>query len=122
MGMKGYYFMMPNDVFNLMLKPAEFSVLSYLVRCSDKSGISYPSVHTIAQACRISDNTVRKAVKYLTKRKIIKKSGGYTTSKFGKLHNTSFVYSINDDFYNEGFSRSNLVEYFSENEEDVFKR
>ena len=32
-----------------MLTPSELAVLSYLVRCSDDTGICYPSIHTIAQ-------------------------------------------------------------------------
>ncbi len=111
--------MMPNEVFELMLTPAQLAVLSYLVKCSDDDGMSFPSVHTIALACGISDNTVRKAVRYLESRGIIKKRGGFAVSKFGKVKSTSCMYYINPDFYCEGFARRNLVRLFSENKDGI---
>ncbi|WP_337381277.1 helix-turn-helix domain-containing protein, partial [Ruminococcus sp.] len=104
---------LPNEVFCLMLTPSELAVLSYLVRCSDDTGICYPSIHTIATACAMSDNTVRKCVRKLEDREIISKSGGFRASKFGKEQNTSFIYELNPNFYNEGFARANLVDYFT---------
>lgn len=55
-----------------MLTPSELAVLSYLVRCSDDTGICYPSIHTIATACAMSDNTVRKCVRKLEDRDYLK--------------------------------------------------
>ncbi|WP_440448034.1 helix-turn-helix domain-containing protein [Ruminococcus sp.] len=107
------FFTLPNEVFCLMLTPSELAVLSYLVRCSDDTGICYPSIHTIATACAMSDNTVRKCVRKLEDREIISKSGGFRASKFGKEQNTSFIYELNPNFYNDGFARANLVDYFT---------
>jgi predicted transcriptional regulator len=107
------FFTLPNEVFCLMLTPSELSVLSYLVRCSDDTGVCFPSVHTIATACSMSDNTVRKSIRKLEGREIITKSGGFRASKFGKAQNTSFIYELNPSFYNEGFARANLVDYFT---------
>ena len=75
------FFTLPNEVFCLMLTPSELAVLSYLVRCSDDTGICYPSIHTIAAACAMSDNTVRKCVRKLEDREIISKSGGFRASQ-----------------------------------------
>lgn len=107
------FFTLPNEVFCLMLTSSELAVLSYLVRCSDDTGICYQSIHTIATACAMSDNTVRKCVRKLEDREIISKSGGFRASKFGKEQNTSFIYELNPSFYNEGFARANLVDYFT---------
>ena len=96
-----------------MLTPSELAVLSYFVRCSDDTGICYPSIHTIATACAMSDNTVRKCVRKLEDREIISKSGGFRASKFGKEQNTSFIYELNPNLYSEGFARENLVDYFT---------
>ena len=94
------FFIVPNEVFDLNLKPQQFAVLCYILKCCDESNTCYPSIHTIAEACAISDNTVRESIKFLCKRKIITKSGGFT------------VGSINPNFYDEGFGRNNLVEYY----------
>lgn len=113
--MKRNFFMMPNEVFNLMLKPQELAVLSYLVKCTDKSGTCYPSVHTIAEACRMSDNTARKCTAALCDRKIISKAGGFCVGKFGKIQPAPYVYSLNPSFFDSGFATNNLVEFYSEN-------
>lgn len=107
------FFKLPNEVFCLMLTTSELAVLSYLARCSDETGTCFPSVHTIATACSISDNTVRKSIRKLEDREIISKSGGFRASKFGKEQNTSFIYELNPMLYDEGFARENLVAYFT---------
>lgn len=119
MQIKVNYFMIPNDVFNLMLTPSQFAVFCYLLRCSDKSWTCYPSIPTIAQACRLSENTVRKALKYLEKRNIIRISGGYSMSKFGKMHNATYVFEVNPQLFEPDFSRKNLTAYFASNGSDL---
>ena len=106
------FFMVPNEVFDLNLKPQQFAVLCYILKCCDESNTCYPSIHTIAEACAISDNTVRESIKFLCKRKIITKSGGFTVGKYGKIQSSSYLFSINPNFYDEGFCRDNLVEYY----------
>ena len=106
------FFIVPNEVFDLNLKPQQFAVLCYILKCCDESNTCYPSIHTIAEACAISDNTVRESIKFLCKRKIITKSGGFTVGKYGKIQSSSYLFSINPNFYDEGFGRDNLVEYY----------
>lgn len=106
------FFMVPNEVFDLNLKPQQFAVLCYILKCCDESNTCYPSIHTIAEAFAISDNTVRESIKFLCKRKIITKSGGFTVGKYGKIQSSSYLFSINPNFYDEGFGRDNLVEYY----------
>ena len=103
------FFMVPNEVFDLNLKPQQFAVLCYILKCCDESNTCYPSIHTIAEACAISDNTVRESIKFLCKRKIITKSGGFTVGKYGKIQSSSYLFSINPNFYNEGFGLSNIT-------------
>ena len=43
-------FMVPNEVFDLNLKPQQFAVLCYILKCCDESNTCYPSIHTIAEA------------------------------------------------------------------------
>lgn len=119
MHITGNYFMLPNDVFNLMLTPSQLAVFCYLVRCSDKSWTCYPSIPTIAQACRLSENTVRKALKYLNERDIITISGGYSMSKFGKMQNATYVFGVNPNLFEPDFSRKNLTAYFAKNCSDL---
>ena len=82
------FFMVPNEVFDLNLKPHEFSVLCYILKCCDKTKTCYPSIMTIANACSISENTARKCVNNLCERNIISKSGGFAVGKFGKIQRT----------------------------------
>ena len=57
----------------------------------------------------------------LEDREIISKSGGFRASKFGKEQNTSFIYELNPSFYNEGFARANLVDYFTKRKRSTLK-
>lgn len=109
------FFMVPNEVFDLNLKPQQFAVLCYILKCCDESNTCYPSIHTIAEACAISDNTVRESIKFLCKRKIITKSGGFTVGKYGKIQPAPYIFSLNSDFYDIGFCRDNLVEHYANN-------
>ena len=59
------FFIVPNEVFDLNLKPQQFAVLCYILKCCDESNTCYPSIHTIAEACAISDNTVRESIKVI---------------------------------------------------------
>lgn len=96
--------MVPNEVFNLKLKPHEFSVLCYILKCCDKTKTCYPSIMTIANACSISENTARKCVNNLCERNIISKSGGFAVGKFGKIQPAPYIFSLNSDFYDIGFA------------------
>ncbi len=79
------FFIVPNEVFDLNLKPQQFAVLCYILKCCDESNTCYPSIHTIAEACAISDNTVRESIKFLCKRKIITKSGGLRSANTARF-------------------------------------
>nr|WP_303252726.1 helix-turn-helix domain-containing protein [uncultured Ruminococcus sp.] len=107
------FFMIPNEVFDLQLKPVQFAVLCYIMRCCDKSNTCYPSMRKIAESCSISETTARKSIYELCERNIISKAGGFSMGKFGKIQSAPYVYSVNPDFFDEGFGRENLIASFA---------
>ncbi len=83
------YFMMPNKIFDLQLKPRDFIVYCCLVRHKDNnSHTCYPSRKLIAQECCVTLRTVDKALAslqslglvYLQNRK--RMNGSNTTNLF----------------------------------------
>ena len=58
-----YYYLVPNEVFNLGLSSHEIAVYNYLLRCEDRRTYQcHPSYRTIGKAVQLSENTVRKYV------------------------------------------------------------
>ena len=65
-GEHGNFFSLPNDVFLLGLSAGELAVYSFLKRCENrKTHQCWPSIKTIGQAVRMSENTVRKYIRHL---------------------------------------------------------
>ena len=62
---KACFFLTPNNIFDEGLKPREFIVYSYLLRCGDAKRQSFPSRKNIAEKCSISVPTVDIALKNL---------------------------------------------------------
>ena len=62
---KGCFFLTPNNIFDEGLKPREFIVYSYLLRCGDARRQSFPSRKDIAKKCCMSIPTVDTALKSL---------------------------------------------------------
>ena len=71
--MSSNFFQMSNEIFRYGLKPNEFTVYCYLVSCAGQKDKCWPSVKTIAKACCVSENTVRKCVAVLVERGFIRK-------------------------------------------------
>lgn len=63
--MDGNFFLIPEDIFDYELSAKAFIVYSYLSRCADKRGVSFPSRENIGKNCKISVVTVDKAVREL---------------------------------------------------------
>lgn len=59
------FFLIPNDVFEYKLKPREYIVYCYLIRCGDASRQSFPSRKNIAKMCCMSVPTVDSAIRSL---------------------------------------------------------
>lgn len=68
------FFMVPNRIFDLELKPRDFSVYCCLLRHSDsKDGSCFPSRRVIAKECGIDRKTVDSAIEDLSDLGLIKK-------------------------------------------------
>lgn len=65
------FFMLPNGIFELKLKPRDFTVLACLVKHSDSDCTCFPSYRTIAKECSISQKTVGQALKVLSDKRLI---------------------------------------------------
>ena len=69
---RGNFFSLPNEVFLLGLSAGELAVYSFLKRCENrKTQQCWPSIRTIGQAVRMSENTVRKYIRQLEERELI---------------------------------------------------
>ena len=66
------FFILPNGIFELKLKPRDFTVLACLVKHSDSDCTCFPSYRTIAKECSISQKTVGQALKTLSTKRLIK--------------------------------------------------
>ena len=72
------FFMVPNRIFDLELKPREFTVYCCLLRHSDsKDGSCFPSRRVIAKECGMDRKTVDSAVENLSSLGLVKKIQRY---------------------------------------------
>jgi DNA-binding transcriptional MocR family regulator len=71
------------------------AVYTYLLRCTNrKTSQCYPSYRTIAQATKLSRNTVQKCVQTLEERGLITTEPTDVTTKDGRKRNGSLLYTI----------------------------
>ena len=105
---KGNFFILPNSLFDFspQLSPTEFVLYSYLCRCSNASGQSFPSYNDIMKKCNIrSKATVKKAIDRLVEINLLKfenrvrKGEGWTSNLYTILDN---------DFYPQGSTVNEL--------------
>ncbi len=90
-----YYYLVPNEVFNLGLSSHEIAVYNYLLRCEDRRTYQcHPSYRTIGKAVRLSENTVRKYVAGLEEKGLIRTEPSTITTKDGRVRNGSLIYTI----------------------------
>ena len=94
------YFSLRNSIFDYKLTRNEFLVYSYLTKCSNrKTGISWPSVPTIAKDCGIGETTVRTSTKNLEKVELIKIQQNYEYDKSNRqTSNRYFLQPIHAGF------------------------
>lgn len=72
MGFENGYFKASNNIFNLGLKPNQFTILAYLIRLGNGTCKCYPSMNNIVSMCNVSKSTVTKSLDEL-------QSEGYIT-------------------------------------------
>ncbi len=90
-----YYYLVPNEVFNIDLTSHEIAVYNYLLRCEDRRTYRcHPSYRTIGRAVQLSENTVRKYVAGLEEKGLIRTEPSTITTKDGRVRNGSLIYNI----------------------------
>ena len=73
------FFMVPNSIFELELKPREFAVYCCLLKYCDEDMTCYPSRSTIGKDCCIDECTVDKALGGLIHKGLVQKASRYFT-------------------------------------------
>ena len=92
------FFMLPNRIFDLHLKPREFTVLCCLLRhCDNEKRSAFPSRRLIASECCIDRKTVDAALKALSSCGLIKTVSRRRTDGA----QTSNLYYVKDLFKTE---------------------
>ena len=68
------FFMVPNRIFDLELKPRDFTVYCCLLRhCDSKDGSCFPSRRVVAKECGMDRKTVDSAIENLSSLGLVKK-------------------------------------------------
>ena len=88
------FYKMSNAIFRYDLTPTEFMVYSYLVCCAGQKNLCWPSVHKIAVNCNCSENTVRKAIDALVRKRFIRRVATYEDWIDGHSRQTNNTYYI----------------------------
>ena len=92
---RGKYFPMPNIIFHLGLNANEIAILAFLMSIENRKTFQcHPSYATIGEACGLSVNTVRKYVESLQRRGLIYTEPTKITTRDGRAHNGSLLYTI----------------------------
>lgn len=91
-----HFYQMSNTIFCYDLTPTEFVVYNYLVCCADQKGVCWPSIGKIAVNCNCSENTARKAVTALVKKRFICRVSTYEDRIDGHSRQTNNTYYILD--------------------------
>ena len=82
------------DLFEAEISPRAKLVLAYLSRVSDRQGVCFPSVPTIAEKCGCCQNTARKALRELEKAGFISITAATLPTRSGKTRWTSHRYTL----------------------------
>ena len=89
------FFSLPNEVFLLGLSAGELAVYSFLKRCENrKTHQCWPSIKTIGQAVRMSENTVRKYIRQLEERGLITAEPTEVITKTGEKRNGNLLFTL----------------------------
>ena len=91
----GNFFSLPNELFQLGLDYGELAVYSFLKRCENrKTRQCWPSIKTIGQAVRMSENTVRKYLRRLEERELITTEPTEVVTKTGEKRNGNLLFTL----------------------------
>ena len=93
--LKNKYFLMPNELFALKLKPREFMVYAYLRKCVNNTTYQcWPSYQTIARATDMSKSTVKRCIDHLTEMRLIDTERTYRFTKTGMKVTGNLLYTV----------------------------
>ena len=82
------------DLFEANVSPRAKLVLAYLSRVSNKQGVSFPAVSTIAERCGCCENSARKALRELVNAGFLSVAAATTTTRRGRLRRTTNRYTL----------------------------
>ena len=92
---RGNSFSLPNEVFLLGLSAGELAVYSFLKRCENrKTHQCWPSIKTIGQVVRMSENTVRKYIRQLEERGLITTEPTEVLTKSSGRRNGNLLFTL----------------------------
>ena len=92
---RGNFFSLPNEIFQLGLNAGELSVYSFLRRCENhRTHQCWPSIRTIGQAVRMSENTVRKYIRQLEERGLIVTEPTEVITKHSGRRNGNLLFTL----------------------------
>ena len=92
---RGNFFSLPNEVFLLGLSAGELAVYSFLTRCENrKTHQCWPSIKTIGQVVRMSENTVRKYIRQLEERGLITTEPTEVLTKSSGRRNGNLLFTL----------------------------
>ena len=91
----GTFFSLPNEIFLWGLSSGAFAVYSFLRRCEDrKTRQCWPSIKTIGQAVRMSENTVRKYIRQLEEGRLIASEPTEVITKSSGRRNGNLLFTL----------------------------
>lgn len=82
------------DLFEANISARAKLVLAYLSRVSDKAGVSFPSIPTVAEKCGCCPNSARKALRELERAGFIAIAAATLPTKSGKTRWTAHRYTL----------------------------
>jgi len=110
------FYMVPNQLMQLKLKPTEVTIYNYLLYCEDRNTYQcYPSYKSIAFALGITKNTVSKYIKSLGEKCLIYTEYTTVTLKNGKKQNGNLMYTIRPIQDAVDYFHYKQLEYLDEN-------
>ena len=90
----GRFFLIDNKIFEYGLLPKELSVYCYLIKCSDKKQLSFPSRKNIKKNCNISLPVVDSAIKGLVDKGLLEITHRYDPDTGNKRSNLYTVTNL----------------------------
>lgn len=108
---KGNYFNSSNIIFEMNLSIYAKMVYIYLSRLSDEEFKSFPKQSKIAERCSCGVTKVKDAINELIDAKLLEKQHRYIKTDNGKLKQTSNLYILHEESFENIKSKETMTEY-----------